>query len=99
MAGIAAWEREIMLERQREGIAKAKAEGKYKGRAPTARKHAAEAQAMRQQGISATVIAKQLGINRASAYRIMAFAVGVCGMTPVAGSDRRRRARAADIQG
>ena len=32
LAGVATWEREIMLERQREGIAKAKAEGKYKGR-------------------------------------------------------------------
>jgi DNA invertase Pin-like site-specific DNA recombinase len=31
-AGVATWEREIMLERQREGIAKAKAAGKYKGR-------------------------------------------------------------------
>ena len=30
--GVATWERETMLERQREGIAKAKAEGKYKGR-------------------------------------------------------------------
>ena len=35
LAGVATWEREIMLERQREGIAKAKSEGKYKGRAPT----------------------------------------------------------------
>ena len=31
LAGVATWEREIMLERQREGIAKAKAAGKYKG--------------------------------------------------------------------
>jgi DNA invertase Pin-like site-specific DNA recombinase len=30
LAGVAAWEREIMLERQREGIAKAKPAGKYK---------------------------------------------------------------------
>jgi hypothetical protein len=30
--GVATWEREIMLERQREGIARAKGEGKYKGR-------------------------------------------------------------------
>lgn len=71
LAGIAAWEREIMLERQREGIARAKAEGKYKGRAPTARRHAVEIAAMRQQGISARVIAKQLGINRASVYRVI----------------------------
>jgi hypothetical protein len=31
LAGVATWEREIMLERQREGIAKAKAAGRYKG--------------------------------------------------------------------
>jgi DNA invertase Pin-like site-specific DNA recombinase len=37
IGAIAQFERELMLERQREGIAKAKAEGKYKGRAPTAR--------------------------------------------------------------
>ena len=35
LAGVATWEREIMLERQREGIAKAKAAGKYKGRPPS----------------------------------------------------------------
>lgn len=34
LGSIAQFEREIMLERQREGIAKAKAEGKYKGRKP-----------------------------------------------------------------
>ena len=33
-------EREAMLERQREGIAKAKREGRYKGRVPTARRKA-----------------------------------------------------------
>jgi DNA invertase Pin-like site-specific DNA recombinase len=36
LGAIAQFERELMLERQREGVAKAKAEGKYKGRAPTA---------------------------------------------------------------
>ncbi len=36
-AGFAQFEREMMLERQREGIAKAKAEGKYMGRKPSAR--------------------------------------------------------------
>ena len=40
LGAIAQFERELMLERQREGVAKAKAEGKYKGRAPTARKGA-----------------------------------------------------------
>jgi DNA invertase Pin-like site-specific DNA recombinase len=36
LGAIAQFERELMLERQREGVAKAKAEGKYRGRAPTA---------------------------------------------------------------
>ena len=42
LGSIAEFERELMLERQREGIAKAKAEGKYAGRQPTARRKAAE---------------------------------------------------------
>ena len=37
LGGVAQFEREMMLERQREGIAKARAEGAYKGRKPTAR--------------------------------------------------------------
>jgi hypothetical protein len=37
MAVMAQLEREIMLERQREGIGRAKAEGKYKGQPPHAR--------------------------------------------------------------
>jgi DNA invertase Pin-like site-specific DNA recombinase len=36
LAAMAQFEREMMLERQREGIAKAKADGNYKGRSPTA---------------------------------------------------------------
>lgn len=71
LAGVATWEREIMLERQREGIAKAKMDGKYKGRAPTARMHAEAVREMRRQGMSATIIAKQIGINRATVYRLV----------------------------
>jgi DNA invertase Pin-like site-specific DNA recombinase len=40
---MAQFEREMTLERQREGIAKAKAQGKYKGRKPTARAKAQDA--------------------------------------------------------
>jgi DNA invertase Pin-like site-specific DNA recombinase len=40
---VAQFEREMMLERQREGIAKAKVQGKYKGRKPTARAKAQDA--------------------------------------------------------
>ena len=42
MGGITEFERSMMLERQREGIAKAKSEGRYKGRKPTARERTSE---------------------------------------------------------
>jgi DNA invertase Pin-like site-specific DNA recombinase len=38
LGGIAEFEREMLLERQKEGIAKAKADGRYRLRAPTARR-------------------------------------------------------------
>ena len=66
------FEREMMLERQREGIAKAKAEGKYKGRKPTAMAKADEVKAMKANGIGPTEIAAELNIGRASVYRILA---------------------------
>jgi DNA invertase Pin-like site-specific DNA recombinase len=69
IGSIAQFERELMLERQREGIARAKAEGKYKGRKPTARDKGHEVKRLRSEGIGATAIAKQLGISRASVYR------------------------------
>lgn len=72
LSSIAQFEREIMLERQREGIAKAKAEGKYKGRKPTAMAKAEEVLRLKDEGLGATEIAKQLGIGRASVYRILA---------------------------
>ncbi len=42
LGSISQFEREMMLERQREGIAKAKSEGRYKGRKPTARMKTSE---------------------------------------------------------
>ncbi|MGR3500542.1 MAG: recombinase family protein [Limimaricola soesokkakensis] len=71
LGGIAQFEREIMLERQREGIAKAKAEGKYKGRAPTARAKSAQVLELSDAGKGATEIAEAVGIGRASVYRIL----------------------------
>ena len=70
LGSIAQFERELMLERQREGIAKAKAEGKYKGRKPTARARGSEVKRLKLEGVGATAIAKQLGISRASVYRL-----------------------------
>lgn len=71
LGSVAEFEREIMLERQREGIAKAKAAGKYKGRKPTARARTDEVLGMHGNGVGATAIAKSLGIGRASVYRIL----------------------------
>lgn len=71
-AAIAQFERELMLERQREGIAKAKAEGKYAGRQPTARRQADEVLRLKAGGKSANDIVAALGISRASVFRILA---------------------------
>lgn len=72
LGGVAEFEREMMLERQREGIAKAKADGKYKGRKPTARLRAEEVRALRTAGLSMSKIAAQLGLGKASVVRIVA---------------------------
>ncbi len=72
VGSVAQFEREMMLERQREGIAKAKAEGKYKGRKATARAKANLVRELHDKGIGATEIARQLGIGRASVYRVLA---------------------------
>lgn len=70
-AGFAQFEREMMLERQREGIAKAKSEGRYKGRKPTARAKAEDARRLHAEGKTVTQVAEALGIGRASVYRAL----------------------------
>ena len=57
LAGVATWGREIMLERQREGIAKAKAEGKYRGRRPSVDRN--QVRAMLADGKGPTEIARR----------------------------------------
>jgi DNA invertase Pin-like site-specific DNA recombinase len=74
LASIAQFEREIMLTRQREGIARAKREGKYKGRKPTARAKAKDVIALHQDRVGPTEIARRMGIGRRSVYRILAEA-------------------------
>lgn len=74
LGGIAEFERELMLERQREGIARAKAERKYKGRAPTARARAGDIEALAAKGFGPLAISKELKISRSSVYRVMEHA-------------------------
>ena len=69
MGALAQFEREMLLERQREGIERAKAEGKFKGRKPTAREKQPEIQRMRKDGMKPDKIASELGISRMSVYR------------------------------
>jgi DNA invertase Pin-like site-specific DNA recombinase len=71
LASISQFEREVMLERQREGVAKAKGLGKYKGRKPTARAKSDQILELDRQGLSREGIAGQLGIGVASVYRVL----------------------------
>jgi DNA invertase Pin-like site-specific DNA recombinase len=71
LAGVSEAERAWMLERQRHGIAKAKAEGKYKGRAPTAKAKASQVHALKAEGLGVAEIVRRTGVSRASVYRIL----------------------------
>ena len=72
LAGVAAWEREIMLERQRAGIIKAKAEGKYKGRPPTmTAAKIMDARILLAEGHSRTQIAERYGVDASTLYRAL----------------------------
>lgn len=68
MLGVfAEFETNLRKERQMEGIAKAKAEGVYKGRKPEI--DAKMVKVLKAEGLGASEIAKRLGIGRASVYR------------------------------
>lgn len=71
LGSIAEFERDIMLERQREGIAKAKADGKYKGRVPTAQRKAEDVRRLKAEGKTAEQIVVELGISRSSVFRAL----------------------------
>ena len=72
LGGVAQFEREMMLERQREGVARAKAAGKYKGRKPIAPEQRAEVVRLAGVGLTKAGIARNLGLGEASVYRILA---------------------------
>ena len=69
MSAFAEFERSIIRRRQKEGIAKAKAKGVYKGRPPGI--NASKVAELCQKGLGVSEIAGNLGISRASVYRLM----------------------------
>lgn len=69
LGGVAEFEREMMLERQREGIARAKADGKYRGRQPLAPNRVAEIRDLRDEGLSMEAIAVRLGVGKGTVFR------------------------------
>jgi DNA invertase Pin-like site-specific DNA recombinase len=76
MAGLLAifaeFEREILRERTRAGLAQARQNGKRLGRPVTARLHATEVRRLHRAGISKSEIARRLQIGRTSVRRILA---------------------------
>jgi len=74
-AAFAEFERNLMLERQREGIARAKLEGKYRGRAPTARSKADQIRALAKDGLTKGKIAERLGVSERSVFSVLAMAL------------------------
>ncbi|HAT1553106.1 recombinase family protein [Aeromonas hydrophila] len=71
IGAIATFERELMLERQAEGIELAKQRGVYKGRKPTAMAKGNEVLALLARGLSKAETARQMGISVSSVQRIL----------------------------
>ena len=73
LGAVAEFERSMILERQREGIAIAKAAGKYKGRQPALT--AAQAEELRQRlaaGEGVSALAREFGVTRQTVYNYAA---------------------------
>ena len=74
LGGIAQFEREIMLERQREGIAKAKKDGKYKGRKPISKDVRDKVIELGQdKNITKKELSQRLGISVRSIYNVLNY--------------------------
>jgi DNA invertase Pin-like site-specific DNA recombinase len=71
IGSIAEFERSIMLSRQLEGIARAKAAGKYRGGIPTARAKAEQVFALVNAGKTREAAAEELGMSIRSVFRIL----------------------------
>ena len=70
LGAVAQFENDIRRERQMEGIEKAKAAGKYRGRKPSIDQM--RIKELHDRGFGASAIAREMGIGRASVYRALA---------------------------
>jgi DNA invertase Pin-like site-specific DNA recombinase len=95
LAAVAEFERGLMLERQREGIARAKAEGKYRGRVPTARRKMDRMRELKTLGLKVAEIATELNVNRATVYRLLKEAQMLSPDAPVQEQSQRPSAKIA----
>ena len=71
LAVFAAFERQILGERTRAGLAHARLNGKRLGRPVTAALHASEVRKLHRTGVSKSEIARRLGVGRTSVRRIL----------------------------
>ena len=72
LGAVAEFERSLIKERQREGLAIAKAKGKYKGRKPSLTpEQVSEVAALKANGVSIAEIARRYGVSRPSVYRAL----------------------------
>ena len=76
LAVFASFEREILQERTRAGLAHARQNGKRPGRPLTAARHADQVRKLHRSGLSKSAIARQLNIGRTSVRRILAPSSG-----------------------
>lgn len=72
VGAIAEFELALMKERQREGIRKAKADGKYRGGVSIPEEKARRIRELKAQGKGGKEIAKLVGVGRATVYRVLA---------------------------
>ena len=73
LAVFAEFERDILRDRVKAGIAQARKEGRPHGRPPTAALHVRKIKTLFRKGISKREIAKRLGISRSSVRRLLAL--------------------------
>jgi hypothetical protein len=71
VGAIAEFEKTLMLERQREGILRAKREGKYVKKGTVVRAKTGEVKRLYNEGYSKAQIARDLGISLRSVFRIL----------------------------